>query len=187
VYASQDYAVVWSSSAFARANEFEPSFMVNHVGWGYELGENNVVSSIGWGLGFRFDVQSQIAGREISKAVLRLDALWIRPDLSVTPQIRVSAFSSDWTPPLNWNIWAGLTCHAAGEAQAPAPSSTGPLDFDITEIARNWASGTRANYGLKAMVDDSYPGRASNGITSFQSLGSNHSEAERPRLIITFK
>jgi hypothetical protein len=106
VYASQDYAVVWSSSAFARANEFEPSFMVNHVGWGYELGENNVVSSIGWGLGFRFDVQSQIAGREISKAVLRLDALWIRPDLSVTPQIRVSAFSSDWTPPLNWNIWA---------------------------------------------------------------------------------
>jgi hypothetical protein len=37
------------------------------------------------------------------------------------------------------------------------------------------------------MVDDSYPGRASNGITSFQSLGSNHSEAERPRLIIEFR
>jgi hypothetical protein len=37
------------------------------------------------------------------------------------------------------------------------------------------------------MVNDAYPGHASNGITSFYSLGSYNTETQRPRLIIEFK
>ena len=188
VYASEDRAVVWSSSNPERANNVEPAYMVNHVGWGYDVGVGNVVSSIGWGLALRFDVQSQIAGRDVAKATLRLDTLWVRPDLTVTPQIRVRAFQDDWNPAgVNWTVWAGLACHTTGEAQAAAPSAEVPVDFDVTSIVRNWASASWGSYGLKVMVDDAYPGRPSNAITSFQSLGSNRSASQVPRLIVEFR
>jgi len=82
-----------------------------------------------------------------------------------------------------------LERQTAGEAQAAAPSDMGtPLDFDVTTIVRNWASGLWSNYGLMVMVDESYPGYTpSNGLTGFQSLESARTPNERPQLIIEFQ
>jgi hypothetical protein len=189
VYASHDQAVHVSPAWPAEANEPEPWFMVNHLGWGYNFTADNVRFSRGWGLAFKFDVQSQIAGRSVSKAALWLDVLTARTDLSITPRIRVNAFMSDWDPStLTWNIWAGLACQATGEAQAAAPSSLGPFAIDVTTIVRNWASGAWNNYGFRLMVNEFDPGYTpSNAITTFHSLGSHDSPSQRPRLIVDFQ
>jgi len=90
-----------------------------------------------------FDIQSQLAGRLITRATLRLYVLAVRGDLSVAPQIRVSAFATLWNPAiLTWNAWQTMQVQPTGTAIQSAPTSTAvPVDFDVTTIVRNWASG----------------------------------------------
>jgi hypothetical protein len=108
-----------------------------------------------------FDVQSQIAGRNIVRATLRLFVHTPRGDLSVTPLVRVSAFASLWNPAtLTWNAWQTMQVQATGTAVQDAPPSPAiPADFDVTTIVRNWASSTWNNYGLQIdPLNHSYPG-----------------------------
>jgi hypothetical protein len=186
VYASYDNGVQFDSALSDVAETvFSGSYLM--AGWNYGwLTPDNIQ---GTASAFKFDVQSQIAGRAVAKATLRLYVQFVREDFKITPQIGVSVLD-DWSPnTLTWNIWVGLGRQAAGEAQAAAPSDMGaPLDFDVTTIVRNWASGLWSNYGLTVMVNESYPGYTpSNGLTGFQSLETARTQNQRPQLIIDFQ
>jgi hypothetical protein len=137
-----------------------------------------------------FDVQSQIAGRNIVRATLRLFVHTPRGDLSVTPLVRVSAFASLWNPAtLTWNAWQTMQVQATGTAVQDAPSSPAiPVDLDVTTIVRNWASSTWNNYGLQIdSLNHSYPGATSLQTTRFQSLEQFFDLTRRPQLIIEFQ
>jgi hypothetical protein len=137
-----------------------------------------------------FDVQSQIAGRNIVRATLRLFVHTPRGDLSVTPFVRVSAFASMWNPvTLTWNAWQTLQVQPTGMAILEAPSSAAvPVDFDVTTIVRNWASSTWNNFGLQIdFLNHLYPGSTSLQTTRFQSLEQYVDPSRRPRLIVEFQ
>jgi len=128
-------------------------------------------------------------GRTITKATLRL-TVWGPPtEFPARPQLRLSAFAADWSPSaVTWNICTALACHAAGEALVQAPTANGPLDFDVTTIVANWASGTWNNYGLKLMVDQPAPGMMGRLATTwFYSLEYNSTTDERPKLIVEYQ
>ncbi|NTV80920.1 MAG: DNRLRE domain-containing protein [Candidatus Aminicenantes bacterium] len=137
-----------------------------------------------------FDVQSQIAGRNIVRATLRLFVHTPRGDLSVTPLVRVSAFASLWNPAtLTWNAWQTMQVQVTGTAVQDAPSSPAiPVDLDVTTIVRNWASSTWNNHGLQIdSLNHSYPGATSLQTTRFQSLEQFFDLTRRPQLIIEFQ
>ena len=137
-----------------------------------------------------FDVQTQISGRDVARATLRLYVHTVRADLSVTPLIRVSAFSSLWNPvTLTWNAWQTLQFQTSGTSAREAPSIQSlPFDLDVTTIVRNWASGSWLNYGFRIdFLDHAYPGRTSLQKTRFQSLESFVDPNRRPQLIVEFQ
>ena len=139
----------------------------------------------------KFDLGSQPPGRTVTKATLRLHVRTVRQDFAITPQILVSAFMGDWNPAtLTWNICSALGTQTTGEAQATAPSAVGaPIDFDVTTIIRNWASGTWPNFGLRLWVNQ-HPdpgGRESVGTTVFDSLETASEPGSRPQLIIEYQ
>jgi hypothetical protein len=114
----------------------------------------------------------------------------LRGDFGITSQIRVNAFSTDWNPStLTYNTWASLYAYTSGKTRQAAPSdSVLPLEFDVTTIVRNWASGTFNNYGLRIMVNPVCPGDTpSLGTTYFQSLETHTSSTTRPHLTINFQ
>ena len=155
-------------------------FLWNFLGYDYSV----AVSAI------KFNVQSQIQGRSIAKATLRLYVYALRGDFSITPQIRVKAFASDWSPSaLTWNVWQTMQIYNDGAVYMYAPSSSAvPLDFDVTTIVSNWASGYFTNYGFELYpLNHSYPGSSSLQTTYFQSLEYYYAANQRPQLIVEFQ
>ena len=101
----------------------------------------------------------------------------------------MNAFASGWDPAvLTWNIWVTLECHATGEAQVPAPSALGALDFDVTTIVQNWVSGSWSNHGLRLMVNQPDAATVPRLATTwFQSLEVYEIATERPQLIVEYQ
>jgi len=167
------------------------------VYWGTELGVgyDYFWSLVGWDFIFRasalkFDVQSQISGRSIKKATLRLYVYTLRGDFSITPYIRMSAFASDWNPnTLTCNIFETLLKYTSGEVVKEAPASYSvPYDFDATYIVKQWASGAWPNYGIMLVPEGHYyPGGPSLQGTLFQSLEYYYYANQRPQLLIEFQ
>ena len=147
---------------------------------------NQYVTEVGMGTAFRFDLPSEVAGHTVTKAVLRLHVDSVPTDFVVRPELRVNAFASAWDPnALTWNIWKDLPCQTTGEVRVPAPSSLGPMDFDVTTIVASWASGAWSNDGLKVWVDKPGPGQWGRiAGTWFRSLTYNDSPTERPQLVV---
>ena len=137
-----------------------------------------------------FDVQTQIAGRDIARATLRLYVHTVRGDLGVSPLVRASAFATLWNPAtLTWNAWQTMQVHASGASSQAAPSTAAlPFDLDVTAIVRNWASGAWLNYGFQVdFLNHAYPGSTSLQKTLFQSLEQYVDPSRRPQLIVEFQ
>ncbi len=139
----------------------------------------------------KFDIQSQISGRNIASATLRLYAYALRGEFSFTPKIRVSAFSNNWNPStLTYSIWENnMYIQNTGQVTMYAPNSSAlPLDFDVTTIVKNWASGTWSNYGFSLSPENHYyPNNYSYQTTYFQSLEKYYDINKRPQIIIEFQ
>jgi len=179
MYSSSDGS--WANTVYA-ATPLAVGFDYQSNGAGYEHSE--AASAL------LFDVQSRIAGRSIARATLRFYVHTLRGDLTVTPQVRVSALASLWNPTtLTWNAWKTLLVQTAGASIQDAPSSSGgPVDFDVTTIVRNWASGSWNEFGLQVEpLNHAYPGSTSLQTTRFQSLEHSDDPAKRPRLIVEFQ
>jgi hypothetical protein len=149
----------------------------------------NAYETVGTAAVFTFDLPSQVTGRTITRATLRLTVTDPPTEFPAEPQLRLSAFASDWSrSAIAWNICAALAIHAAGEALVPAPTGNGPLDFDVAAILANRVSGTWNNYGLRLMVDQPAPGMMGRlGTTWSYSLEYNNTADERPKLIVEYQ
>ena len=177
------------------ADSVSPDAALFAVGWSYWLRSIDLPAPArvysGYGSAVMFDVSS-LAGRAVARATLRLDVTTAKKDSRVAPQIKVNAFTSSWnTTTLSWNVWAAIGYQTSGEAQIAAPSSTGPVEWDVTTIVRNWASGAWRNYGFKVSVDK-YPdpgGDDSWATTVFCGTlpASWKPECQRPQLIIEYQ
>jgi hypothetical protein len=152
-----------------------------------------------YGSALKFDLPAQVAGRTVTKATLSLYTQQLRNDItevnpngptaSMNIQLRASAFVDNWDPSsLSWNVWASLGVQSAGEGLAYAPNQMGPVNFDVTVIVRNWASGTWPNRGIK-LAADLYPdpGVDSWGATQFYSPSRYDRQDHRPQLIIDYQ
>jgi hypothetical protein len=159
------------------------------VGWNYFL-YGVAPYYTGCGSAIKFDIQSQIAGRTIASATLKLYVYKVREDLLVSPDITLNAFAASWDPnSLTWTSWLATTYRSEGEVRLPAPSSSAlPLEFDVTTIVQRWASGNWGNYGFKLRPPSpSDSARVSVQSTIFQSLEMNRGSATRPQLTIDFR
>ena len=183
VYASNDNRVAWFDGDPKVADQSVQGGMIG-VGW-----QSNEYGTVGTGTGFKFDVSSQVAGRTVKKATLRLYVTDPPREFSVRPELRLNAFASGWDPAtLSWNVWSALACQTAGEVRLPAPAAAGSLDFDVTTIVQNWASGTWGNYGLRLMVDRPDAGAMGRiSTTWFSSLEVYTGSTERPQIVIEFQ
>jgi hypothetical protein len=133
----------------------------------------------------KFNVQSQIAGRAVQRAVLRLYPYILPADIGTT--YRLAAFTTDWNPAtLTYNNVFTMNLWVAGQSQVTPPVTTAfPLEFDVTTIVRNWASGLWGNYGL--FIDDTadtFPPLTLLRSTFFESVEYNTGTARRPTLVI---
>ncbi len=138
----------------------------------------------------KFDVQSQIAGRSVKTATLRLYVHMLRGDFSVTPTYLVAALVESWsTTTMNWNTLATMSYRNTGARIVNAPSTgTLPVDIDVTTIVQNWASGGFANNGILLYPYSGYPGYTpSLEITYFYSRESYDLTTHRPQLIVEFQ
>jgi hypothetical protein len=186
-YASADNGVAYASQSSAIANTVYQSTQ-NGAGcdWSYTIiGTYDFFCA---GTAFKFDVQSQIAGRTVQQATLRLYVYALRGDFSFTPYMRLRAFGAAWNPAtLTWNNMPGT--YTTGEIVTAAPvSGAVPMDFDVTAIVQNWASGAWTNNGFQLYpVIPNPPGYTSLETTWFQSLEYWYASDQRPRLIVTFQ
>ncbi|HEX7050967.1 MAG TPA: CARDB domain-containing protein [Longimicrobiales bacterium] len=183
-YASADNTMLFSTTDPALAGNTYPTG---------DLGVGCNFSVLSFGTEFvcassalKFDgLQEQIAGRTIRSAVLRLYASSLPADDNTT--FGVNAFSGPWSP--STLTYANQPSYfTTSQAQALPPTSTVvPLEFDVTAIVQNWASGVWANNGL--LVRDlvsALPPVSVIRATFFDSADSYDSPARRPQLIVTF-
>jgi len=133
----------------------------------------------------KFNVGSQIGGKTITQATLQLTPFIVADDNNTT--FYVAAFSAPWdTNTITFNLRPNV--HNAGQISVNAPSTTLPVVWDVTEIVRNWATGTWANNGF--MIGDYNPvGWLINDrrITSFYSLESHYFDYQIPLLTIVLE
>jgi len=156
------------------------NFYYSLLGWDY----------LYWASALKFDVQSQISGRSIKKATLRLYVYLLRGEFSITPQIKLSAIASDWNPnTLTYHVYENMLIYNNGQVVKDAPiSAVVPFDFDVTYIVQQWASGYFNNYGfLLEPLNYQELGHESYQATSFQSLEYYYYANQRPQLIIEFQ
>ena len=193
--ASAHVTVMMDSRNDTEANQFHPW---TGLSIGHEfLGSDGYRRSFGSAL--KFNLPSQVTGRSVTKATLALYVEDLRGDLtlynpdgptaSMNIQLRANAFTDNWDPAsLSWNVWASLGVQSAGEGLAYAPNQKGPVNFDITAIARNWASGTWPNRGIK-LAADQYPdpGVKALGTTTFCSPSTPPPSCQRPELVIEYQ
>ena len=199
VSVSSDRTVHFSSGDPSTNARVEPASSYISVGQVFDT-VHDTRYAVAAAAALKFDLPAQVTGRTVTKATLRLSVSDVRldvagrrgPTATMDIQLRANAFTSDWDPTsLSWNVWASLGYQSAGEARAAAPNSLWPpVEFDVTTMVRNWASGSWKNYGLRLAADTySDPGGDSYGITNFYS----HSSVEfgpggsPPLLIIEYQ
>jgi hypothetical protein len=94
---------------------------------------------------------------------------------------------ASWLSPQAGETWDGAGCTGAGTDRAAAPGATGTLhgaerwyDFDVTNVARLWATGAAPNYGLLL---------AGTPLPPFDTyhFRSREEPARRPKLVITYR
>lgn len=131
-----------------------------------------------------FNVQSQIAGKTIVSATLRLYPYILAADYNTT--YSVNAFAAAWNT--STITFANQPNYYTSSATSVAPPTTTavPLELDVKAIVQAWASGTWVNNGfLLRDTSTTIPGYTAYRATSFQSVDT--SSTKRPQLVIEYK
>ena len=132
-----------------------------------------------------FTVQSQIAGRSIQSAVLRLWPSSLAADVQTT--YAVNAYAGPWNP-ATITLANQPAQFQSGQSNRQPPITTAlPLEFDVTTIVRNWAAGTWATNGvLLHDLSGTFPSISLVQVTEFYSLETFSDSSKRPQLYIVF-
>jgi hypothetical protein len=147
-YASYTNVLRFSSSDPAIANTVDTSSDLS-VGSNYYYGTTGVYESNHSASLLSFDVQSMIALKTIIEAKLILYPRSLPRDS--LGKYKVAATTNGWVhSKITWNTWFSLGYYYAANTVdfvAP-PTTTVPLQIDVTAIVRNWANGTWAAKGF---------------------------------------
>jgi hypothetical protein len=186
VYASEDNSLIYSSTDPAPGNTTYRLGSLE-VGCNFSVLPFSTEYVCGEGL-MRFPVQSQIAGRTIQSAELRLYPQSIGADLATN--FRVAAVARTWstTTVTSNNLHNGSEVYLAGQVQRAAPTTTAlPFTLDVTSIVRSWANGTFVNNGLLLWDTATFPALSVLRSVSFDSADDFSDPARRPQLVIRFQ
>ena len=132
----------------------------------------------------KFDIQSQIAGRTIVSATLRLNPYILPAEYSTT--YAVNAFVAAWSPTSLTFANQPNYYTAGGVTVDPPTTAVIPLEFDVRAIVQAWANGTWVNKGF--LVRDTHvtiPGYTAYRATAFYSM--DNSTTKRPVLVIEYR
>jgi hypothetical protein len=185
--ASSDNLLMYNSQDATVADRVFPS-AENAVGYNYFYNIFGLSGIIGAASLLKFDVQSTITGKTILEAKLILYQQYLPGDFRGT--FRVSAVASSWNAgTVTWNAWSRMNSYGPGTVDFSAlPSSVVPLELDITDIVKNWASGVFANNGLQLWDPLSVPpGQESYQAVGFYSLENAGTASKRPQLYIRYR
>jgi len=189
-YPSADNVVQNSTADASKANQVVSNYPVTVGCWfSYTFDGIYLFNWCFFSL-LKFDVQSQIQGRTIKKATLRLHVYQLRGDIAQSPQLRLSAMASYWNPAtITFNSYKNMQIYLSGQVVKYHPnSSVLPIDFDVTTIVQSWANGTMYNYGFTIEpYNVIFPGYSSYQTTDFQSLEYWWNSTQRPLLIVEFQ
>ncbi len=190
---SVDNTLIYSTTDAARANTVSSTGDIS-VGCNwmrttvYDV-DGNPVNFDDWicaAIALKFDIQTQIAGRTIVNAKLRLYPYILPADWDTT--YAASAFAGAWnTSIITWN---NQPSHfQLGQSTVNPPTSTAvPLELDVKTIVQNWANGTWVNNGI--LIRDTtmiIPGYTALRSTSFYSMNFYSTTAKRPELYLEYR
>jgi hypothetical protein len=131
-----------------------------------------------------FNVNSQISGKNVSKAELRLFVA--ATPLYKGPHYYVAAFSGPWGD--NVTNETKPSTYSQGIVQKAPPEYLGPWVVDVTQIVRNWADGTWANNGFYLSHNDwVFPNVTEIRRATFYSRQNATHPAQQPALYIEFE
>jgi len=161
-----------NSSTLAVGNDF----YVNYLG--------TVTSYNLFGSALKFDIQSQISGRSIRRAELRLH---ISAYPASSSSYRLKAFASPWDRnTLTWNSIDRLQAYSDSTVNVPQSFSS-PMVINITNIVQSWASGRYQNHGVYLSDPNlNAPRNVELRRTEFHNM-SHSNAALRPSLYIEFQ
>jgi hypothetical protein len=90
---------------------------------------------------------SSLAGKSVLGAWLVMTPCGLAPDPVNDANYAAAALAGAWNPAtVTYNSMPGV--HATGAWSIPAPTTSTPSEWNVTDIVRNWVSGTWANQGL---------------------------------------
>ncbi len=128
---------------------------------------------------------SILSGKTIISAKLRLYPYILAANYSTT--YGVNAFASYWSPSsITFNNAPNYFTSFQANVNPPT-STTFPLQWTITNIVKQWASGAWANNGLSLRDNKlTFPGYTAYRATSFDSTNTT-SGFRRPSLVVTYQ
>jgi hypothetical protein len=182
LYATADNTLIYSTTNPAAANT------------AYSAGDISV--GCNWLDGLYFDDwvcgatalkfnTTTLSGKTILSAYLRLDP-YILPADTFT-QYKAYAYAASWSPSTltfnnEPNIYTSYTVLAN-----PPTNTVLPVEWNVTNIVKQWASGAWVNNGIAIHDNDyTFPGYTAYRATSFESTNTT-SGSDRPRLVVTYQ
>jgi hypothetical protein len=144
------------------------------------------ITHLGSSSALYFNVDSQISGKNIRKAELQLFVREHAPDMNIT--YAIAAFAGFWGSNITANT---VPNNYVAEQIFKAPPAPGEnvWTVDVTNIVRNWASGTWTNNGfLLYDTDITHPYLSTIRITNFHGgPGSGSPDKWWPVLYVEFQ
>jgi len=143
------------------------------------------------GAAIYFDIHSQIVGRNIRRAELRLH---VSSYSDRSSNYYIAAFADSWNSNISWASGGNLRVYA-DTFIVQAPPSSSPWVVNVTRIVQDWANGSRPNYGLYLRDNDMFPiPIPARGVTTTVDrrtiFHNNHSSVAanlRPSLYVEFQ
>ena len=187
VYASATNGLSFSTKDATVANTVLRNGL--QVGCSFSIGVDGLNARTCHSSALHFDaVQPQITGRTIARAVLKLYPSLVPTNWQTT--YTVNAFASSWSEStITYKNQPGYYSGVGGTA-APPTTTALPVEFDVTAIVQNWASGRWLNNGLM-LWDRSEVGPDPSDsiiqITWFETLANYTRLDRRPQLYVVFQ
>lgn len=179
---SADNALIYSTTNSSAQNTvYRTQDLSVGCNWAAGLYASDFVCSA---TALKFDIQSQIAGRTIISASLRLYPYILPADYNTT--YAVNAYAASWSA--SSITFANQPNHYTSNQDTVNPPATVavPLEFDVKAIVQAWANGTWTNNGfLLRDTQTTVPGYTAYRATSFHSVDT--STTKRPVLVIEYQ
>ncbi len=184
-FATEDNVLIFNSAVSSSANTVYNSSS-NECGCNFSVLPFNTEFVCGF-VALKFgQLQSQISGRTVRRAVLRLHVRSLPANLTT---YAVNAFSGNWsTNTITYNNAPGYWLQRQVNTTSPSTSVI-PYEIDITAIVRNWANGTWSNYGviLREIVPATLPPVSLLNVSGFDSIEVNAGSDRIPQIIVEFE